>query len=528
MRRHHFDIGLVVPLREEFSYVIETAPTLGTIAHGGTYFYRLDFGAISTLACIAGQMGPIPALQAATRLLEFSDVRLLVLLGIAGALDGDVSVGDVVVASEVNEFQANSKAISNGDEYQIRYSGRHWPLAYPIREAIEHFEFAGGDNFRRWRAGAEHDYASLTVPNKAQFCPPRPRVHVGPLASGSIVAASQAFIEELKRINRRFVAIDMEAAGVAPAAAERIHPVAWMAVRGISDRANEEKSALDVQGKGAWRRYCVHNATSFLKNLLAWQGFLDAASVSSARGEPASGRAAELAHRLQSRIGGAWLVGVAFGIYSHGPFWDDGAAIPMDLSRLRVRDPAVSDLLDALEKAKCRVVAGDDLDAIVAEFERLLDAFQGERPPAISALLRDFDRVVIEMVAPSEQDGQDRALLLEADKLEQERGPEAAVEFLAGVAHHRPQLRGRYVDALHRAHQWQQIIDTTNDVELSDLSRGELEHLIVACTKTADLTRAAQLLRRHQLCFVDKAATRFRRNVGVGIGFDDKASESGA
>ena len=44
---------------------------------------------------------------------------LVVLLGLAGALDKDVAVGDVAVAAEVNEFQANSKAESADEGYAL-------------------------------------------------------------------------------------------------------------------------------------------------------------------------------------------------------------------------------------------------------------------------------------------------------------------------------------------------------------------------------------------------------------------------
>src|SRR4249920_2762561 len=125
MERRKFDIGIVIPLREEFRYVVEIAPKLESISHEGTYFYRLDFGAVSAVCCLVDQMGPLPALQATTRLLEFADVRLVVILGLGGALDDDVAVGDVVIAAEINEFQANSKAEPAGDSYEVRYSGRH-------------------------------------------------------------------------------------------------------------------------------------------------------------------------------------------------------------------------------------------------------------------------------------------------------------------------------------------------------------------------------------------------------------------
>jgi hypothetical protein len=35
MERRNFDIGIIVPLREEFRYVVEIAPKLESISHEG-------------------------------------------------------------------------------------------------------------------------------------------------------------------------------------------------------------------------------------------------------------------------------------------------------------------------------------------------------------------------------------------------------------------------------------------------------------------------------------------------------------
>jgi nucleoside phosphorylase len=140
--KREFDVGIVVPLREELRYVTEIMPLLESIAFEGTYFYRLDSGAASAICVLIDQMGPLPALHATIRLLSFANVKLVVLVGLGGGLDDDVAIGDVVIATEVNEFQANSKAESVGDTYRVRYSGRHWPLEFQLREAISHFEFS--------------------------------------------------------------------------------------------------------------------------------------------------------------------------------------------------------------------------------------------------------------------------------------------------------------------------------------------------------------------------------------------------
>jgi nucleoside phosphorylase len=515
MTRRTFDVGIIVPLKEEFRYVVEVTPKLESISHEGTYFYRLDFGAISVVCCLVDQMGPLPALQATTRLLEFADVKLVVVLGLGGALDTDVAIGDVVIATEVNEFQANSKAESTGEGYEVRYSGRHWPLEFRIREALTHFEFSGDNLFASWQAETSADYFQLEIAGKESICSSPASLHLGPVASGSVVAASSAFVDEVKRINRKFMAIDMEAAGVAPAAAERIHPLPCLVVRGMSDPANEGKKILDKQGKGAWRRYCVRNATSLLRNLLKWEGFLAATGLTTSKPAVSENIACELVVRLKSCIGGPWIVGVAFGIYSHGPRIVDGEeVVPMDLSSLRVIDPRVGDLLDIVDKQKDEVFALDNFEAAADGFAKLMENFRNQLSSGkANSLLQAFDRVVTEILCPENKDEQVESLILESDRLEEEVGPEAVIELLQGFASSKPRLRERYVDALVSAEIWDEVITTIRHVDSSHLSRRELEHGIFAGAKMGLLDWASELMMRHHNDYDDNGARLFRREV---------------
>jgi nucleoside phosphorylase len=516
MKRRKFDVGIVVPLKEEFRYVMEVAPLLESISHQGTYFYRLDFGAISAVCVLVDQMGPLPALQATTRLLEFADVKLVVVLGLGGALDKDVAVGDVVIASEVNEFQANSKAEPAGDGYEVRYSGRHWPLEYRIREAVSHFEFSSDGAFADWQAATSEDYKRLDIPDKERTCSSPASLHLGPIASGSVVGASSAFVEEVKRINRKFLAIDMEAAGVAPAAAERIHPLPCLVVRGISDHANEDKKALEKLAKGSWRRYCVRNATSLLRNLLVWEGFMGAAELGiSATPTGAKDIVRELATRLKSCVGGPWIVGVAFGIYEHGPRLLDGkTVVPMDLSRLRVVDSRIGELLDAADKQKETLSAIGQEQATADGFEKLVGDFRKQLNSSdADSLLRDFDRVVMDVLCPEDEDDEVESLLLVSARLEEEVGAEAVIELLRGSVTKSLRVRERYVEALASAKKWTEIAQIVEQVKDEELSRGELEHGLFACANLGLFDRANAMMKQHQVEYDDNAAKLFRREV---------------
>ena len=339
-------------------------------------------------------------------------------------------------------------------------------------------------------------------------------MHLGAIASGNVVAASSAFVDELKSINRKFVAIDMEAAGVASAAAERIHPIPCLVVRGMSDRANEGKKILDEQDNGAWRRYCVRNAASFLRNLLTWDGFLQASGLNTVQvSTGGEGVAKELVMRLRSCVGGPWIVGVAFGLYFHGPHVVAGkAVVPMDLSGLRVSDAKVEKLVTAANQLRDELLTHSDLQRAVDGFAKLVEGFRNQLGSGdANLLIQDFDRVVKEILCPESKDEQVEAVLLKANRLEEEVGPEAVIELLRGLANAQPRLRERYIDALASANMWSEVAKTVGHVEYAKLSRLELEHGLYSCAKTGLFDCANEMMARHQSEYNDNAAKLFRR-----------------
>lgn len=513
-RRRHFDIGIVVPLREEFRYVLEVAPQLESISHAGTYFYRLDLGAASAICCVVDQMGTLPAHHAAIRLLDFADFKLLAVLGVAGALDDDVALGDVVVAAEINEFQANSKAESIDSGYEVRYSGRHWSLDFQIREALTNFEFSGKEVFDRWKAATSAHHSDLGLSDKEGVnCPAS--VHFGPIASGNVVAASSAFVAEVKRINRKFVAIDMEAAGAAFAAGERIHPIPCLIIRGISDRADEKKKALDEQGKKAWRRYAVRNATAFFLTLLKWEGFLNAARLLAGKSTSGTdGLAGKLASELKTCVGGPWLAGVVFGVYHYGPAVKNGRAVPADLRRLGILDARIRRLLVSSEEAKERFRVDGDVSKATKRVAELIEEFRNEVGPSnVDAVLKDFDEVVLAILCPGEENQQVESLLLQAAKLDEDTGAAAAADFLKEFVGLNILIRERYIDALATSQRWSDIAALVKEIDETQMSRLELEHAFSACAETGLSDRASALIRQHLIAYGDNSAKVFRRHV---------------
>lgn len=516
MNKQQFDIGLIVPLKEEFRYILEVASCRQTHQFEGSFLYELDFGDVTTVACVVGQMGPTPAQHSAHRLLSFADVKVLILLGLSGSLDSAVGIGDVVVASEVNEFQANAKAQTVDGGYEVRYSGRHYPLDFSIRETINHFEFSDSDLFEDWQNSTTNDYSELNIPQKELICTPPVAIRVGPLASGNTVAASVAFINELKAINRKFVAIDMEAAGVAIMATERINPIPLLTLRGISDSADENKKNLDEQNSGSWRRYAVRNAAFLLRNLLKWDVFLRSTGLQKECSKSnKENHAEELIRNLDECLGGKWLVGVAFDLYSHGPRVTTGQRVlPMDLSRLMIIDKNISSLIDSAQQLRQELMNGADIQQVAGAFAQAVTNYRNEvNSSALDALLNDFDYVVQETVLPAAEETLLDSIILEAERIDEQEGPESVVDFLLEHIDTNAVIREKCIDALSRLDRWQRILELTADIPAPDLSRSEIEHVIFAKFHTGATSELDSLWGYHKQAFNDRAATLFRREI---------------
>lgn len=261
-------IGVLVPLEEEWNQLREVFPIIGHAPGDGTFYYTLDSGLpyVQMVGTFLEQMGPLPAAITATQLIERYQPDLIVVVGIAGSLDRDVELGDVAIASVVNQYQATSKAEQDGEAFRMSYSGESFRADRSLIKAVVHF--SQNDLYKRWRTAVRKDQTELDLPERAP-----PTDHVGRLASGDTVGSARAFVQELRKIDRKFLALEMEAAGVAAAAAEREQPVKWLALRGISDPSDETKQGLDTTHKGAWRRYAMRSAARYLAALLTWDEF---------------------------------------------------------------------------------------------------------------------------------------------------------------------------------------------------------------------------------------------------------------
>lgn len=278
------DIGVVVALKEEFRELfslIEGRHRVHQDKQTGISFYHFDWGSESSrlyrcVAILIGEMGPQKAGLLTQRLLDYANPRTVVVIGIAGTMSEDVRVGDVIAATQVESYLEDSKAIPSGNSgFRFSLAGQAYRPSENLVNTVKNFEFANREHFVGWQEQVRDDLRQLVDEETTRsslvaedIIRESSAVHEGHVASGSTVGASQAFIDFLKKKDRKYIGIEMESGGVLAAVCSGATGSNSLVLRGISDCGDNKKTKLDNTGGGVLRRYAMLAALRFLLALV--------------------------------------------------------------------------------------------------------------------------------------------------------------------------------------------------------------------------------------------------------------------
>ena len=172
-------------------------------------------------------------------------------VGIAGTLDKDVALGDVIVPAEVVGYDVGD-AVDTPKGPNIKFRSTGGQTDFGLLGSAHALQ----DNAAEYKAWQD-EAAALSEAGQDR----KPSVHVGAkqiLASGNFVVKSADFGEKLQTTrNQKITAVDMEAKGLFNAIRLAADKPATLILRGISDRADKEKGQIDAATKGAFRESSV-------------------------------------------------------------------------------------------------------------------------------------------------------------------------------------------------------------------------------------------------------------------------------
>ncbi len=224
----------------------------------------------------AGKMGNTHAASVVSAVLDQSNCNDVVVLGIAGSLSDDLQPGDVFIPDSITEYLANSAAINDSENGQWKFetSGNSHITTPRLLNNFQLFKSKSKGLYEQWVADcasrcdplatedvkAKMAQASYTMRSEIKLFAGDDKK----LASGPAVGKGAAFVDWLKSKDRKFVAIEMESAGVYDAATTRSNPPRVLAIRGISDFADERKTLIEDATKGQFRVIAIKNSFSLL------------------------------------------------------------------------------------------------------------------------------------------------------------------------------------------------------------------------------------------------------------------------
>ena len=285
------DILLITPLEEEFD-MLEPAFHTGSQKETDVdviYHAKSPKSPYKISCFFLGETGPMHAAAKTMSAILYCKPRLVVLIGIGGALAKGLRLGDVVVGKEINLYFADAKAEGTPDYYKLHHSGRTWKTTAKLKKVVQNFRKSNMVLFHRWQDRVAKFLEELKIDrnNYKSFTRTKPIMTFGKIASGDIVGSAKSFSLELSEIDRKFKVIEMEAAGVAEACAEREDVLDFLIIRGISDFADERKSELDNviinrssvptdepesksedDNRGAFRDLAMYSATHYFLSLI--------------------------------------------------------------------------------------------------------------------------------------------------------------------------------------------------------------------------------------------------------------------
>ena len=198
---------------------------------------------VEVAVTLLGHVGNAHAAEHTARCIEGLKPDFVLMVGIAGGIRDKVNLGDVVVSKKIVCYEY-TKETASGSEQRIEV------------ESVDRLLLDRAMN-------REIDWHTLirakrpANPSSTEL----PRVHFASIASGEKVIADENRASELTQLDAKIAAIEMEAFGVAVAAAKSVHRPRFIAIRGICDYADDKKN-------DDWHEYAADSVAAYTIGLL--------------------------------------------------------------------------------------------------------------------------------------------------------------------------------------------------------------------------------------------------------------------
>jgi adenosylhomocysteine nucleosidase len=219
-------IGIMGAMQEEVDKI--TSQVNGRRETRGRREYVIGQLYGKEIVAVFSRWGKVAAASTATTLLERYQVDLLVFVGVAGALEPSLHVGDIVIGDHFIQHDMDASAVPGIQRFEIPLLGMREIPAPP--EWVAKAALAADQYLA-------NDFAD-SIPDaiRKDFHLGAPQCRCGWIASGDAFVASEQATLALRTAIPNALCVEMEGAAVAQVAFEQARP--FVVMRTISDKAD--------------------------------------------------------------------------------------------------------------------------------------------------------------------------------------------------------------------------------------------------------------------------------------------------
>jgi adenosylhomocysteine nucleosidase len=221
-------VGIMGAMPEELSGIIGHLVTLNIGRIGGRAYYEGKWRGVDVVV-VFSRWGKVAASVTASVLLSHFKVDGILFVGVAGAADPSLSLGDIVVATDLLQHDMDASAIPAFSKFEIPLLGRS---RFPTDDSWTAAALGAAEGFVK-----EDFEASIQRDIRRSLDIGSPEVVSGLVATGDRFITDSAFLRDLRHALPDLRCVEMEGAAVAQTCYEFDIPFA--VVRIISDRSDE-------------------------------------------------------------------------------------------------------------------------------------------------------------------------------------------------------------------------------------------------------------------------------------------------
>jgi adenosylhomocysteine nucleosidase len=219
-------IGIISAMREEIDALLDQLQDVSEVKKGMRTYYSgvlCDTKVVLTFS----RWGKVAAAATTTQLINDYEIDELIFTGVAGSINSDLNIGDIVIGKNLYQHDMDASPLFNKFEIPI------------IKKTF--IETSLNSNLINSTNSFLNNYRYYINPSQANsFNIKLPKMIYGDIASGDQFISTKSKVEQLNKEIPTAICVEMEGAAVAQVCYEYNMP--FSIIRVISDKANDNSS----------------------------------------------------------------------------------------------------------------------------------------------------------------------------------------------------------------------------------------------------------------------------------------------